>query len=162
MQVIFSYRSGREAFGFIPFLRLIGGMDWRLSAGPIGEERKIPIMPTLRKILERRKVGPGGLDLPVESYVFGNETGDEMHRRRLCALWLDTCARAKVKNLHLHDLRGEAGSQLLEAGVPIHELREALGHSSTTMTSTLTCIAHGRRCDWLVGANQVRSANRLK
>jgi len=39
-------------------------------------------------------------------------------------------------NLHLHDLRGEAGSQLLEAGVPIHEVRDALGHSSTTMTST--------------------------
>jgi integrase len=47
-----------------------------------------------------------------------------------------TCDKAKVKNLHLHDLRGEAGSQLLEAGVPIHEVRDALGHSSTTMTST--------------------------
>jgi integrase len=93
-------------------------------------------MPALRKILDRRKLGPDGLDLSGESFVFGNETGDEMHRRHLCTLWTKTCERAKVKNLHLHDLRGEAGSQLLEAGVPIHEVRDALGHSSTTMTST--------------------------
>ncbi len=42
--------------------------------------------------------------------------------------------RLQSSRLHLHDLRGEAGSQLLEAGVPIHEVRDALGHS--TMTST--------------------------
>jgi hypothetical protein len=30
-----------------------------------------------------------------------------------------------VTDLHLHDLRGEAGSQLLEAGVPMHEVRDA-------------------------------------
>jgi integrase len=41
-----------------------------------------------------------------------------------------------------HNLRGEAGSQLVEAGVPIHEARDALGHSSTTMTST---YLHTRR-----------------
>jgi integrase len=41
-----------------------------------------------------------------------------------------------LSDLRLHDLRGEAGSPLLEAGVPIHEVRDALGHSSTTMTST--------------------------
>jgi integrase len=57
-------------------------------------------------------------------------------RRKVCGLWLATCERAKVKDLRLHDLRGEAGSQVLEAGVPIHEVRDALGHSSTTMTST--------------------------
>ena len=31
---------------------------------------------------------------------------------------LAPCAR--LEDLHLHDLQGEAGSQLLEAGVPIH------------------------------------------
>jgi integrase len=100
------------------------------------EERKIPIMPALRKILDRRKLGPDGNELPPDAHVFGNETGEMLTRKRLCDLWSATCERAKVKNLHLHDLRGEAGSQLLEAGVPIHEVRDALGHSSTTMTST--------------------------
>ena len=100
------------------------------------EERRIPIMPTLREILDRRRVGPDGNDLSLDAHVFGNAVGDEMGRRALCKLWLATCERANVENLHLHDLRGEAGSQLLEAGVPIHEVRDALGHSSTTMTST--------------------------
>lgn len=99
------------------------------------EERRIPIMKPLRKILDRRKVGPDGNDLPSTAHVFGNEVGDILARRYLCKLWLATCDRANVKDLHLHDLRGEAGSQLLEAGVPIHEVRDALGHSSTTMTS---------------------------
>ena len=100
------------------------------------EERKIPIMPALRKILDRRKLGPDGVELPLDAHVLGNEAGEQLSRKRLCDLWRATCERAKVKNLHLHDLRGEAGSQLLEAGVPIHEGRDALGHSSTTMTST--------------------------
>jgi integrase len=99
------------------------------------EERRIPIMPTLREILDRRRVGPDGNDLGPEAHVFGNEVGDEMQRRYLCRRWLATCEAAGIENLHLHDLRGEAGSQLLEAGVPIHEVRDALGHSSTTMTS---------------------------
>jgi integrase len=56
-------------------------------------------------------------------------------RRRLRGLWQSTRARAPVENPHLHDLRAEAGSQLLEAGVPLHDVRDALGHSSTTMTN---------------------------
>jgi integrase len=100
------------------------------------EERRIPVMPTLRAILDRRRVGPDGNDLAADSYVFGSETGDEFTRRHLCRLWDRTCEAAGIKNLHLHDLRAEAGSQLLEAGVPIHDVRDALGHSSTTMTST--------------------------
>jgi site-specific recombinase XerD len=41
-----------------------------------------------------------------------------------------------VENLHLHDLRGEFGSTMLEAGVPMHEVRDALGHANISMTST--------------------------
>ena len=89
----------------------------------------------MREMLDRRRIGPDGNELAPEANVFGNEVGDEVQRRGLWKLWSATCKRAKVENLHLHDLRGEAGSQLLEAGVPIHEVRAALGHSSTRMTS---------------------------
>lgn len=122
------------------------------------EERRIPIMPTLREILDRRKLGPDGHELPSDAHVFGNEVGDMLLRRRLCKLWLATCERANVKDLHLHDLRGEAGSQLLEAGVPIHEVRDALGHSSTTMTSTYLRT----RVNSLAQAYKRRSAHRLR
>ena len=43
---------------------------------------------------------------------------------------------AKVEGLHFHDLRGEAGSRMAEAGVALHQVRDALGHTSVTMTDT--------------------------
>jgi integrase len=68
--------------------------------------------------------------------VFGNEVGEMLSRRRLCGLWLDACTAAEVDNLHLHDLRAEFGSSMLEAGVPMHRVRDALGHANVSMTST--------------------------
>ena len=122
------------------------------------EERRIPIMPALSAILDRRRKGPDGNDLPSDAYAFGNETGEVMSRRKVCGLWLATCERAKVNDLHLHDLRAEAGSQLLEAGVPIHDVRDALGHSSTTMTSTYLRT----RTSSLTKAYERRNAHRAR
>jgi integrase len=61
-----------------------------------------------------------------------------LHRvlRKRCRLWDRTCEAAGIEDLHLHDPRAESGSQLLEAGVPLHAVRDALGHSNVTMTST--------------------------
>ena len=39
-------------------------------------------------------------------------------------------------DLHLHDLRHEAGSRLLEAGWPLHEVQHMLGHANIEQTST--------------------------
>lgn len=99
-------------------------------------ERRIPILPTLREILDRRRKGPDGNDLRPDAHVFGNAVGEQMQRRQLCRLWEQTCERANVKNLHLHDLRAEAGSQLLEAGASLAEVRDVLGHGNVSMTST--------------------------
>ena len=44
-------------------------------------------------------------------------------------------ALAKI-NLHFHDLRREAGSRWLEGGVPLHKVRDWLGHSNIAQTST--------------------------
>jgi integrase len=68
--------------------------------------------------------------------VFGNEVGEVVARRRLCTLWNDTLDAAGVKDLHLHDPRAEAASQLSEAGASDKDVRDALGHSNTSMTST--------------------------
>ncbi|HYT76903.1 MAG TPA: site-specific integrase [Vicinamibacterales bacterium] len=100
------------------------------------EERRIPIRPEVQEVLDRRRKGPDGADLPPDTYVFGDDTGRIMSRERLCARWRATCATAKVENLHLHDLRGEFGSQLAESGVPLHQVRDALGHANISMTST--------------------------
>ena len=42
---------------------------------------------------------------------------------------------SKVEDLHLHDLRAELASQLSESKVPLEQVRDALGHSSITMTN---------------------------
>lgn len=100
------------------------------------DRRTVPVLPELRQILDRRRVGPDTAELPVDAYVFGDDTGRMLSRERLCARWRDVCKAANVVGLHMHDLRGEVASRMAEAGVPIHQVRDALGHSSTTMTST--------------------------
>jgi integrase len=39
-------------------------------------------------------------------------------------------------NLHFHDLRREAGSRWLDGGVPLHTIRDWLGHANISQTST--------------------------
>ena len=56
-------------------------------------------MPTLREILDRRRIGPDGNEFAADAHVFGNEVGDEMQRRYLCRRRLMTCERAQVENL---------------------------------------------------------------
>lgn len=40
------------------------------------------------------------------------------------------------KKLRFHDLRNESGSRLLEAGMPLHHVKELLGHASIATTDT--------------------------
>ena len=51
---------------------------------------------------------------------------------------LDAPSRAAFRqiNLHFHDLRREAGSRWLDGGVPLHVVRDWLGHSNISQTST--------------------------
>jgi integrase len=99
------------------------------------EDRSIPILDTLRTILDRRAIGPDGAKLGPDAYVFGNETGDIVNARHLCTMWQATCKAAGVTDLHLHDLRREFASQLSDSNVPVAQVRDALGHSNITMTS---------------------------
>lgn len=96
--------------------------------------RRIPISPTLQKILDRRRKGPDGNDLAPEAYVFGDETGKPVSRRLANRWWRAACEKAKIKDLNFHDLRHEAGSQLLEAGASLHEVQAVLGHTTIGMT----------------------------
>jgi integrase len=45
-------------------------------------------------------------------------------------------AELKTVNLHFHDLRREAGSRWLDGGVPLHTVRDWLGHTNISQTST--------------------------
>ena len=42
----------------------------------------------------------------------------------------------RTLDLHFHDLRHEAGSRWLEQGLPLHHMKELLGHASISTTDT--------------------------
>jgi len=50
-------------------------------------KRLIPISPTLRKVPERRRKGPDGVDLPATAHVFGNAVGEPIPRRLSNTWW---------------------------------------------------------------------------
>ena len=45
-------------------------------------------------------------------------------------------AQLRTIDLHFHDLRHEAGSRWLEAGMPLHHVKELLGHANISQTDT--------------------------
>ena len=96
-------------------------------------ERLIPISTRLQAILEMRKVGPDGEDLPTDAFVFGDETGAQVKSVRTA--WENARTRAGLKGLQLRDLRHEAGSRFEEAGVPVVYVSKLLGHTNLTTTS---------------------------
>ncbi|MFB3852852.1 MAG: tyrosine-type recombinase/integrase [Vicinamibacterales bacterium] len=95
--------------------------------------RVIPISTRLHAILTMRRLGPDGEDLPPTAYVFGNEIGQQMKSIKTC--WTTACRKAGVEGLHFHDLRREAASRLLEAGLPLHHVSKLLGHQNIATTS---------------------------
>jgi integrase len=95
--------------------------------------RVVPITAKLREVLERRQKGPDGQTLGPGCYVFGTDVGER--RVRIDDAWRRACAGAKIQNLHMHDLRREFASRLLESGANTALVRDWLGHASLTMTS---------------------------
>jgi integrase len=47
-------------------------------------------------------------------------------------------------DLHFHDLRHEAGSRWLEAGIPLHHVKELLGHATLVRPTPITMPAESR------------------
>jgi integrase len=84
----------------------------------------------LRTVLELQDVDP----LPGDVYVFGNEIGQR--HGAIKTAWRLACERARIDDLHFHDLRREAGSRWMEAGVPLATIQKWLGHTNIAQTST--------------------------
>lgn len=120
------------------------------------EARVIPIGDRLRAELSMLRHAPDGGEHPMSAYVFGDETGGYFSYDRLRRLWEDAVLRAhghtpvrvrgkltaesraayQAIGLHLHDLRREFASRLLEASADLHDVQLFLGHANITTTST--------------------------
>jgi len=97
-------------------------------------DRRIPISSVLLEVLLRRRQDPAGETLPPEAYVFGDEIG--RRRTSIKTAWTATLRRAKITGLHFHDLRREAGSRWMDAGIPLATIQRWLGHANISQTST--------------------------
>ncbi len=97
-------------------------------------DRRVPMSTVLRAVLERRRVDPAGQVLPPDAYVFGDEIG--RRRRSVQTAWEGVLRRAKITGLHFHDLRREAGSRWMDAGIPLATIQRWLGHANISQTST--------------------------
>lgn len=107
--------------------------------------RTVPISTRLRAILEMRRHGPNGKELPATAYVFGNEIGERV--KGVKTAWYAALRRAGIVGLHLHDLRREAGSRWVDHGIPLHQVQSWLGHSNISQTSTYLATVAPRAHD---------------
>lgn len=117
--------------------------------------RAIPISTRLRAILEMRRYDPAGHPHPLSAYVFGTPIGTRLLNfgrawytavlkshgytptySKTANLTPESRAALREIDLHFHDLRREAGSRWLDLGVPLHTIRDWLGHTNITQTST--------------------------
>ena len=125
--------------------------------------RRVPISSRLKAILEMRRFGPDGEDQPSNAFVFGNAVGERTGTTSIDWAWKKTVLQAhghpgeprtydhayRAINLHFHDLRREAGSRWLEGGVPLHKVRDWLGHSNIAQTSTYLAGTSGGDEDYM-------------
>jgi integrase len=70
--------------------------------------------------------------------VFGNAVGEQLDSIKTA--WKATCRRAGIEDLHFHDLRREAACRWFEAGVPLHHMRDLLGHADISTTSRYLAV----------------------
>lgn len=129
--------------------------------------RQIPISSRLRALLEMRRCDPNGTPLGGDTFVFGSALGTRIgdpKRAWLTAVLkahgyaptftkktanLDRASRDRLKevDLHFHDLRREAASRWLDAGVPMTVIQRWLGHTTLGQTATYLAAAVGAEHD---------------
>jgi integrase len=109
-------------------------LDLPASKTKTKRDRVVPISGRLKVVLEMRRYDPAGEPHGAQAYVFGNEIGQRT--RSVTTAWRGACRRANIVDLHFHDLRREAGSRWLEGGVPLQVVRDWLGHTNISQTST--------------------------
>jgi integrase len=118
-----------------------------------GEARVLPVGNDLRAVLSLRRHAPDGKEHGADAYVFGDEAGGQVKGIR--RQWEDAVLRAhghqpirkrgkltaesraafQAIDLHVHDLRREFASRLLESSADLHDVQMFLGHADITTTS---------------------------
>lgn len=122
--------------------------------------REVPISARLAAILDMRRTGPDGEPQNPDAFVFGDACGAPIksvsrawataklrangvtpaYVKGTAALTPECLTKLAAIDLHFHDLRREAGSRWLDAGVPLHTIQRWLGHANISQTSTYLAV----------------------
>jgi len=94
-----------------------------------GRRRQVPLNETADAVLARRGPKDSGL-------VLGSSNWD-----RFRSAWERAVTRAKLTDLHWHDLRHTFASWAVQRRVSLYELKELLGHSTLTMVKRYAHLA---------------------
>ncbi len=125
--------------------------------------RILPLSTRLAGVLAMRATAPDGQELPPTAFVFGNAVGEPV--ASISTAWETTVLKAqghdvtrdpkthaltpasraayRAADLVFHDLRHEAGSRWHEAGWPLTQIRDMLGHTSIETTQIYLNVRAG-------------------
>jgi len=118
--------------------------------------RSLPLSTRMLAVLEMRRTAPDGEAHPLDAAVFGNEIGERVESvytawvnavlkahgfpvlrdKKTHALLPESQAAYAAIDLVFSDLRHEATSGWLDTAVPMHTVRDWLGHQSFAMLAT--------------------------
>lgn len=126
------------------------GLEWRrvdLHRGLIylegentknGKRRYVPINQTARSTLLNR-LRFRAKHCPASPWVFSTKEGGRI--LSIKKSFRAACERTGIENFRIHDLRHTCAAWLVNAGVPLPEVRDLLGHFSVTMTERYAHLA---------------------
>jgi integrase len=114
-------------------------------------QRKVAIAPALVTILREHRARQLAFNLehgfvPAHDLVFTEVSREGvvgMTHDNVSNAWKTVRVKANVPNARLHDLRHFAATTLIDAGVPLTNVSEILGHSQTSTTANV--YAHAIR-----------------
>lgn len=88
----------------------------------------VPVNDVLAGIVETAMARSKG------AHVFVNRRGKPYTMSGVSGLFRKVVARAKIKDLHFHDLRHDFATRLRRADVPVENIKELLGHADVKTT----------------------------
>jgi integrase len=94
--------------------------------------RRVPLNQTMKELFEAMKKR----DKPAPSDPVFTVSADNLRRR-----FVRACKLADLGHVRIHDLRHSAASLMVSAGVPLHVVKEILGHSTITTTMIYSHLA---------------------
>ncbi|MBK1722798.1 tyrosine-type recombinase/integrase [Thiocystis violacea] len=103
-----------------------------------GKRRTVPLNAIARNVIivrERYKA----THCPDAKWVFSDEEGNQIGSVKRS--FATACRRAGIEDFHFHDLRHTCAAWLVQAGVPLTEVRDVLGHSTVKMTERYAHLA---------------------